>query len=157
MTVLTTSVPAEPAARLARPDPRAALAASVLGSFVVTLDATVVNVALPSIRADLGGGLTGLQWVVDGYTLMFAVLLLTAGALTDRWGARTALGVGVAVFVLASVACALAPTVTVLVAARSVQGAGAAVTMPAAMALVRHSYDEPPRRARAIGVWSMGA
>src|SRR3954468_23524376 len=93
----------------------------------------------------------------DGYTLMFAALLLTAGALTDRWGARTALGIGVAVFVLASVACALAPTVAVLVAARFVQGAGAAVAMPASMALVRTSYDEPARRARAIGIWSIGA
>src|SRR4051795_9020659 len=89
MTVFTTSAAAEPAARVAHPGPRVALAASVLGFFVVTLDATVVNVALPSIRADLGGALTGLQWVVDGYTLMFAALLLTAGALTDRWGART--------------------------------------------------------------------
>src|SRR3954454_7520268 len=159
MTVFATSAPAEPATRVAHPDPRAALAASVLGFFVVTLDATVVDVALPSIRADLGGALTGLQWVVDGYTLMFAALLLTAGALTDRWGARTALGIGigVGVFVLASAAAALAPAVAVLVAARFVQGAGAAVTMPASMALVRHSYDEPARRARAVGIWSMGA
>src|SRR4051812_45640055 len=159
MTASATSAPAEPAARVAHPDPRAALAASVLGFFVVTLDAAVVNVALPSIRADLDGALAGLQWVVDGYTLMFAALLLTAGALTDRWGARTALGIGIGVgiFVLASAACALAPPVAVLVAARFVQGAGAAVTMPASMALVRHSYDEPARRARAIGIWSMGA
>jgi MFS transporter, DHA2 family, methylenomycin A resistance protein len=157
MTVFATSAPARPAARVAHPDPRAALAASVLGFFVVTLDATVVNVALPSIGADLGGALTGLQWVVDSYTLMFAALLLTAGALADRWGARTALGIGVAVFVVASAACALAPTVAVLVAARFVQGAGAAVTIPVSMALVRHSYEEPARRARAIGIWSMGA
>src|SRR3954467_82903 len=157
MTALATSAPAEPAARLAPADPRFALAASVLGFFVVPLDATVVNVALPSIRADLGGALTGLQWVVDGYTIILAALLLTAGALTDRWGARTALGIGVTVFVLASVACAMAPSVAVLVAARFVQGAGAAVTMPASMALVRHAYDEPARRARAVGIWSMGA
>src|SRR4051812_16178735 len=159
MTASATSAPAEPAARVAHPDPRAALAASVLGFFVVTLDAAVVNVALPSIRADLDGALAGLQWVVDGYTLMFAALLLTAGALTDRWGARTALGIGIGVgiFVLASAACALAPAVAVLVAARFVQGAGAAVTMPASMALVRHAYDEPARRARAVGIWSMGA
>src|SRR3954447_16844931 len=157
MTVFTTSAAAEPAARVADPDPRAALAASVLGFFVVTLDATVVNVALPSIRADLGGPLPGLQGVLDAYTLMFAALLLTVGTLTDRWGARTALGIGVAVFVLASVACAVAPTVVVLVAARFVQGVGAAVTMPASMALVRHSYEEPARRARAVGIWSMGA
>src|SRR4051794_21417730 len=125
MTVFAMSARTEPPARVAARDPRAALAASVLGFFVVTLDATVVNVALPSIRADLGGTLTGLQWVVDGYTLMFAALLLTAGALSDRWGASTALGIGVALFVLASAACALAPTVTVLVVARFVQGAAA--------------------------------
>src|SRR3954463_9210730 len=83
MTVFTTSAAAEPAARVAHPDPRAALAASVLGFFVVTLDAAVVNVALPSIRADLDGALAGLQWVVDGYTLMFAALLLT-GRGADR-------------------------------------------------------------------------
>jgi DHA2 family methylenomycin A resistance protein-like MFS transporter len=134
----------------------AALAASVLGFFVITLDATVVTVALPSIRADLGGGLTGLQWVADGYTLMFAALLLSAGGLVDRLGARTALGAGVGVFVVASVACALAPDVGVLVAARFVQGLGAAVTMPASMALVRHAYDDPALRVRGIGVWAMG-
>ena len=70
--------------------PRPALVVAVLGFFVVTLDALVVNVALPAIRSDLGGGITGLQWVVDGYTLMFAALLLSAGALSDRIGARQA-------------------------------------------------------------------
>src|SRR4051812_28682373 len=89
----------------------AALAGAVLGFFVVTLDAVVVNVALPSMRGELGGGITGLQWVVDGYTLMFAALLLSAGSLTDRFGARRAFGAGVAVFVLASLACGLAPGV----------------------------------------------
>ena len=76
------------------PPPRAgaALAASVLGFFVITLDALVVNVALPDIHRDLGGGITGLQWVVDGYTLMFAALLLTAGSLGDRIGAHRAFG-----------------------------------------------------------------
>jgi MFS transporter, DHA2 family, methylenomycin A resistance protein len=138
------------------PQAAAALVASVLAFFVITLDATVVNVALPSVRADLAGGLTGLQWVVDGYTLMFAALLLSAGALVDRLGARDALGVGVGVFVLASLACAMAPDMAVLVAARFVQGLGAAVTMPASMALVRHAYDDPARRAYGVGVWAMG-
>lgn len=77
------------------------LTASVLGFFIVTLDAVVVNVALPGIGADLGGGMTGLQWVVDGYTLMFAALLLSAGSLTDRIGARRALGTGLGLFVVA--------------------------------------------------------
>src|ERR687885_962881 len=110
-------------------DPRPALAVAMLGFFIVTLDALVVNVALPAIGSDLGGGITGLQWVVDGYTLMFAALLLSAGALSDRIGARRAFGAGLAVFVVASVACGLAPTIGVLVAARFVQGAGAALIM----------------------------
>jgi MFS transporter, DHA2 family, methylenomycin A resistance protein len=132
------------------------LAAAVLGFFMVTLDAVVVNVALPSIRADLGGGITGLQWVVDGYTLMFAALLLSAGSLSDRIGARRAFGAGLTAFVLASAACGLAPGIGALVAARFVQGAGAAVMMPASMALIAQAYPDPARRARAVAVWAMG-
>src|ERR687884_2334850 len=78
------------------------LVVAVMGFFIVTFDAVVVNVALPTIRADLGGGITGLQWVVDGYTLMFAALLLTSGALSDRVGARRAFTAGLVVFVVAS-------------------------------------------------------
>ncbi|MFJ3804330.1 MFS transporter [Streptomyces sp. NPDC090088] len=133
-----------------------ALAASVVGFFVITLDATVVNVALPSIRDDLGGGMTGLQWVVDGYTLMFAALLLSAGALSDRIGARRAFAIGLTVFVIASATCGLAPGLGVLVAARFVQGAGAAAMMPATLALIREAYDDQVQRARAIALWAMG-
>ena len=136
--------------------PAVALAAAVLGFFVVTLDAVVVNVALPSIRGDLGGGITGLQWVVDGYTLMFAALLLSAGSLTDRFGARRAFGAGVAVFVLASLACGLAPGLGALVAARFVQGAAAAVMMPSSMALIGQAYPDPVQRARAVAIWALG-
>jgi EmrB/QacA subfamily drug resistance transporter len=132
------------------------LAAAVLGFFVITLDAVVVNVALPSIRGDLGGGITGLQWVVDGYTLLFAALLLTAGALSDQVGARRAFAAGLAVFAAASAACGLAPTLGALVAARFVQGAAAAVLMPSSMALIRQAYADPASRARAVGVWAMG-
>ncbi|MFE5566596.1 MFS transporter [Amycolatopsis japonica] len=134
----------------------AALAAAVLGFFVVTLDAVVVNVTLPTIRADLGGGVAGLQWVVDGYTLMFAALLLTAGSLSDRLGARRAFGGGLAVFVVASVACGFAPDLAALVAARFVQGAAAAGVMPASMALLREAYPDARTRGRAIAVWAMG-
>ncbi|MFC9506177.1 MFS transporter [Streptomyces sp. NPDC057002] len=134
----------------------ATLAAAVLGFFVITLDATIVNVALPSIRDALGGGITGLEWVVDAYTLMFAALLLSAGALSDRIGARKAFAGGLALFIVASVACGLAPSLPVLVAARVVQGIGAAVTMPTSMALVRQAFPDPARRARAVGVWAMG-
>jgi MFS family permease len=132
-----------------------ALAAALLGFFMITLDAVVVNVALPSIRRDLGGGITGLQWVVDGYTLMFAALL-SAGSLSDRAGARRAFAAGLCVFATASAACGLAPGLGALVAARFVQGAAAAVMMPASMALIRQAYADPATRARAVAVWAMG-
>src|SRR5215212_6004144 len=106
--------------------PGLALAVALLGFFVVTLDALVVNVALPAIGRDLSSGITGLLWVVDGYTLMFAALLLFAGTFSDRIGARQAYGIGLAAFVVASAVCGLAPTLGILVAARFVQGVGAA-------------------------------
>src|SRR5438128_385420 len=137
--------------------PRPALVVAVLGFFVVTLDALVVNVALPAIRSDLGGGITGLQWVVDGYTLMFAALLLPAGALSDGIGARQAFGVGLSTFVAASAACGLAPQLGVLVAERLAQGGGAAVMLPASLALIREAYSDARQRARAIAIWSLGA
>jgi EmrB/QacA subfamily drug resistance transporter len=133
-----------------------ALVAAVLGFFMITFDAVAVNVALASIRDDFGAGITGLQWVVDGYTLMFAALLLWSGALTDRIGARRAFGAGLGLFVSASLACALAPTIGALVAARFVQGSAAAVMMPASMALVGQAYPNPRRRARAVAMWAMG-
>jgi DHA2 family methylenomycin A resistance protein-like MFS transporter len=135
---------------------RSALSAAVLGFFVITLDAVVVNVSLPSIRHDHGGGVSGQQWVVDGYTLMFASLLLSAGALTDRIGARRAFGGGLAVFVLASAGCAAAPDIVALVMARFMQGGAAAVMMPASMTLIRQAYPAAKARGRAVGVWAMG-
>ena len=140
----------------AAPQARAALAAALLGFFVITLDAVIVNVVLPSIQQDLGGGVTGLQWVIDGYTLMFAALLLSAGSLTDRIGARRAFGLGLVVFMVASVGCGLAPGLPALVVARLVQGSAAAVMMPSAMALLREAFPDPGRRARALGMWAMG-
>ncbi len=134
----------------------ATLIAALLGFFTITLDAVVVNVTLPTIRHDLGGGVAGLEWVVDGYTLMFAALLLTAGSLADRLGAKRAFGGGMVLFVLASVACGLAPTLSLLVGARFVQGAAAAAMMPASMALIRQAYHDPRARARAVGIWAMG-
>ncbi|MFT3721841.1 MFS transporter [Pseudorhodoferax sp.] len=134
----------------------ATLIAALLGFFVITLDAVVVNVALPTLAHDLGAGVDGLQWVVDGYTLMFGALLLSAGALADRIGARRAFGMGLAVFVLASIACGWAPSLPVLVAARLAQGIGAAAMMPASMALVRQAYPDPIRRGQAVAWWAMG-
>jgi MFS family permease len=137
--------------------PRTALAVAVLGFFVVTLDALIVNVALPTIGNDLGRGITGLQWVVDGYTLMFAALLLSSGALSDRIGARQSFAAGLALFVAASAACGLAPHLGVLIGARLAQGAGAALLLPASLALIREAYPETRKRAWAVAIWSVGA
>ena len=135
---------------------RPALGVAMLGFFVVALDAQVVNVALPDIRDSLGGGLSGLQWVVTIYTLMFSALLLFAGTLADRVGAHRAYGAGMALFVAASAACGFAPTLPVLIAARLVQGVGAALITPTSLALIREAYTDPTRRARAIALWAMG-
>jgi EmrB/QacA subfamily drug resistance transporter len=134
----------------------AALSAAVLANFVVILDAVIVNVALPSIRDDFAGGITGLQWVADGYTLMFAALLLCAGAITDRIGARRAFNVGAAAFVAASAVCALAPGLAWLIGARFVQGSAAAVMMPASMALLSQAFPDPTKRGRAVALWAVG-
>jgi len=148
--------PGAPADGRANRAPGWSLAAALLGFFVVTLDAVIVNVALPAIGRDLAGGISGLQWVVDGYTLMFAALLLSSGSLSDRIGARRAFGAGMVVFVIASAACGLAPSLGLLVAARFVQGSAAAALMPSSMALISHAYPNPIRRARAVALWSMG-
>ncbi|MFE3178140.1 MFS transporter [Amycolatopsis sp. NPDC059090] len=144
--------PASPNAR----GTTATLLAALLGFFVVTLDAVIVNVALPAIRADLSSGITGLQWVVDAYTLAFAAFLLSAGSLTDRIGAKRAFGWGLGGFVVASAACGLAPSLGALVVFRLVQGAAAAVVMPSSMALIGQAYPDPVRRGRAVAVWAMG-
>ncbi|EMF02556.1 MFS transporter [Streptomyces mobaraensis NBRC 13819 = DSM 40847] len=133
-----------------------ALIASLLGFAVITIDVSAVNIALPAIRSSLHGGMSGLQWVVDAYTLMFAALMMSAGALADRSGARRAYAWGIALFTLASLGCALAPGIGVLIAARLAQGAAAAVVMPASLALIRQAYDDPARRARAIALWTVG-
>ncbi len=135
---------------------RITLAAATIGFFMITLDAVIVNVALPSMREDLGGGVAGLQWVVDGYTLMFAGLLLSSGVITDRLGAKRAFGAGMVLFAAASTACAIAPSLSLLIAARFVQGAAAAVMMPSSMALISQAYPNRSVRARAVGVWAMG-
>ncbi|MFF8592997.1 MFS transporter [Streptomyces sp. NPDC015220] len=134
----------------------AALVAAVLGFFVITLDVSGVNVALPAVGDDLGGSLSGLQWVADSYTLMFAALMLSAGALSDAVGARRAYGWGLAVFTLASLACGVAPTLGALTAARVVQGSAAAVMVPTSLALIRQAFPDPQARARGIALWTVG-
>src|SRR5882757_5623235 len=131
----------------------AALVAVCLGYFMIILDATIVNAALPALRADLRVGPTGPRWVVDGYLVMLAGLLLSGGALADRFGARRVGQLGLGVFVVASVGCGLAPDLATLVLARLVQGVGAAAAVPATLALPRAAFPEPAARARAFGVW----
>lgn len=132
------------------------LTAALLGFALITLDASVVNVALPSIGTALGGGMSGLQWVVDAYTLSFAALMLSTGAFADRAGASRAYAIGIAVFTLASAACGLAPDLPALIGARVLQGVAAAVVLPASLSLVRQAYADPVRRARAVATWAAG-
>lgn len=134
----------------------AALAASLLGFFIITLDSSIVNVALPAMSRDLRTGITGLQWVVDGYVLIFAALLLSAGSLSDRIGARRAYAVGLTVFIAASAACGFAPNLATLVTARLMQGAGAAMMMPSSLSLIREAYTDRVQRGRALALWSLG-
>ncbi|NAZ81565.1 MFS transporter [Kineococcus sp. R8] len=138
------------------PRARVVVAVASLGFFLITLDVSIVNVALASIREQLDGGVRGQQWIIDGYTLLFAALLLFAGNLADRIGARRALVVGIVAFTLTSAACALAPGAGALVAARCAQGASAAIVLPASMALIREVFPDARRRARALGIWAVG-
>ena len=140
--------------RGARPRSGLALLAISLGFVVVQLDVSVVNVAIKPIGAALGGSVTGLQWVVNAYTIAFAAFILTAGALGDRIGAKRLFVAGFVVFTVASAGCALAPTLGVLVAARAVQGVGAAVLVPCSLTLLNHAYDNARDRARAVGLWA---
>ncbi|MGA4544370.1 MFS transporter [Uniformispora flossi] len=130
------------------------LFAASFGFLMVSLDATIVNVALPTLGDELGAGLSQLQWVVDGYTLTFAALQLIGGALGDRLGARRAFIGGLGLFVAASLVCGLAVCPGMLIAARFAQGLGAAVQLPASLAMIRHAYPDGAGRTRAVGVWA---
>src|SRR5262249_18532501 len=134
-----------------------ALAAMSLGLGVVQLDITIVNTALSSIGTSLGGSVAELQWVVTAYTIAFAAFILTAGALGDRVGAKRIFIGGFAIFTLASLACALAPSAMFLIAARSVQGLAAAILVPNSLTLLNHAYTDPKARGRAVGFWAAGA
>ena len=134
------------------------LVASSCGFVVVLLDVTIVNVALPSIGASLGGDAGSVklqQWVVDAYALAMASLMLSAGALGDRWGAKRIFEWGLVAFAVASALCALAPSVVALVAARGFQGFAAALVLPSSLAIITHACaGDAPLRTRAIGLWS---
>ena len=129
------------------------LVAAVLGSSLAYIDESVVNVALPTLESDLHATLAAMQWVINAYTLCMSALLLIGGATADQFGRRRVFLIGVAVFAAASLVCGLAPQVRTLIAARALQGVGAALLVPCSLALIAAAYDEKERGA-AIGIWS---
>src|SRR5581483_6877330 len=132
---------------------RLSLLAAIMGSFVAGLDATAVNVALPAIRADLGGGLAGQQWVSNAYLLSLGSLILIGGSLGDVFGERRVFMIGVGGFGLVSLLCAVSPTIGFLIACRALQGAFGALLMPSSLAVIVSAF---PRQERggAIGSWT---
>jgi MFS transporter, DHA2 family, methylenomycin A resistance protein len=133
------------------------LVAMTLGFAVVQLDVTVVNVGVKAIGASLGNSVAALQWVVSSYTLTLAALILTAGALGDRIGAKRLFIFGFALFTASSAACGLAPSLGLLIAARTIQGVGAAILVPCSLALLNHAYHDAAQRTRAVGLLAAGA
>lgn len=129
------------------------LAATIVASSMAFIDGTVVNIALPAIQGSLGAGIAELQWVVNGYLLPLGALMLVGGGLGDRLGRRRIFVAGIVLFTLASVACAIAPTVGLLIAARAAQGIGAALLVPQSLALIAANFPRDVR-GRAIGTWA---
>jgi EmrB/QacA subfamily drug resistance transporter len=132
---------------------RLTLVAAILGSGVATIDGSIVNVALPAIERDLGGGLTGQQWVSNAYLLALASLILVGGSLGDIYGERRVFAIGIAAFGVLSVACAIAPTIETLIAARALQGAAGALVTPSSLAIIVAAFA-PRERGAAIGSWT---
>ena len=131
-----------------------ALFAVALATFMTYLDNNIVNVAIPAIQRDLGLSTSGLEWVVSGYILAFAGLLLAGGRFADAYGRRRLFLVGLAVFTAASFAAGLAGSIEVLIAARVVQGVGAALVTPTTLAIISHAYPDPRERTAAVGIWA---
>jgi len=133
--------------------PYVVLATCCLSLLLVTMDVTIVNVALPAIRQDLGASVSGLQWSIDGYTVVVACFLMFAGSMGDRLGRRRVFQVGLATFSAGSLLCSLAPSTGALVACRVLQALGGAMLNPVAMSIIVNTFTDPRERARAIGVW----
>jgi MFS transporter, DHA2 family, multidrug resistance protein len=152
----TPAAAADPAAGSAESHPRrwATLAALCVGLFVISLDNTVLNVALPSLARELHASGSDLQWMVDGYTLAFAGLLLTAGSWGDKYGRRRALNLGLTVFAAASAWGAFSGSATELIVARTAMGVGAALVMPSTLSILTNLFTDPAERKRAIGIWA---
>lgn len=136
---------------------RATLFAASLAFSLVVLEVTVVNVALEDMRLSLGAGVDGLQWIANAYALIFASLLLSAGSISDRAGARGTFVAGLVLFAAASLLCGVSGSVAVIIAGRALQGVGAALAIPASLSLVNTAFPEPSARARAISIWAGGA
>src|SRR3954452_22379435 len=124
-----------------------------LSLFIVGLDVTVVNVALPALAQDLRASVSGLQWTVDAYTVVMASLLLFSGSLADRLGRKRVFLAGLAVFSAGSLLCSLAPSAGALVAFRALQAVGASMLNPVAMSIIATTFTDPRERAQAVGVW----
>lgn len=137
-----------------RNHPIPALAVICLGVFVISVDATIVNVALPTLSRELGADTAQLQWIVDAYTLVMSGLLLSAGSLSDRYGRRGWLNSGLALFAATSAVAAQVNSADALIAARAAMGAGAAVIFPTTLGLITNIFTEPAARAKAIGLWA---
>jgi EmrB/QacA subfamily drug resistance transporter len=131
----------------------AVLATCCLALLLVTMDVTIVNVALPAIRRDLRASVAGLQWSIDGYTVVVASFLLLSGSMADRFGRRKTFQLGLAIFSLGSLACSLAPTTNALVGFRMLQAVGGSMLNPVAMSIIVNTFTDPTERARAIGIW----
>jgi EmrB/QacA subfamily drug resistance transporter len=144
---------ADPMTRARPINPRMVLATCCISLFLVTMDVTIVNVALPSIRHELHSSVAGLQWSVDGYTVVVASFLLLAGSTADRLGRRRTFQAGLALFSAGSLLCSLAPTTPALVIFRMIQALGGAMLNPVAMSIIVNTITEPRARARAIGIW----
>ncbi len=156
---------ADPEQRRAQPEPTeqgrepsrarrlVILAVCCMSLLIVSLDATIVNVALPAIHRSLHGSLPGLQWTIDAYTLVLASLLMLAGSTADRIGRRRVFQTGLVVFFVGSLLCALAPTLELLVVCRIVQAIGGSMLNPVALSIMRNVFEDPRERAQAIGLW----
>src|SRR3954453_81745 len=129
------------------------LAICCMRLFMVGVDITAVNVALPSLAGDLDAGVSGLQWTVDGYTVVLASLLMLAGSMGDRFGRRRGFVGGLVVFTLASLLCSLAPSVEWLIAFRVLQAVGGSMLNPVAMSIIANPFTDPRERAQAVGIW----
>lgn len=133
---------------------RQVLVVMCVGMFLVQLDVTVVNVALPAIRTGLHASLAGQQWVVDAYAVVLAALLLAGGTVGDRYGHKQVVLAGLGLFGLGSLGCALAPSIRALIALRAVQGLGAALLLPGTLAVITHAFPERGEQTRAVGIWA---